>query len=134
MRRSSHFTGGIFTIIIVAIVIFLAIYFFVPEVSQKFFGVSFGESDDIASAISSYIGLSDDGSEALSEFFSSSEGKRVMKRIVEMSKESGAAIKDIFSNPEVKKFFEDAAAFADAGLGSVKDYVSDNIEILEDLL
>ena len=134
MKRSSHFLGGVVTIIIIAIVIFLAIYFFVPEVSQKFFGISFGEVEDVADAIASYVGLSGDDVNDFSEFFSSSEGKRIMERVIDMSKKSGAAMKDVFSRPEVKKFFEDAEAFAESGRGSIKDYISENIEILEDLL
>ena len=134
MKRSSHFLGGIVTIIIIAIIIFLAIYFFVPEVSQKFFGISFGEVEDIADVISSYIGLSGEGSKALSEFFSSSDGKKIVKDIISLSKESGTALKDIFSNPEIKEFFEDAASFSISGKGSVNDYISNNIDTLEGLL
>ena len=134
MSKSNHFLGGIATIIIFAIVIFLAIYFFVPEVSQKFFGISFGDVDDVADVISSYIGLSGDGSKALSEFLSSSDGKKIVQKVISMSKESGAALKDVFSNPDVKEFFEDAASFAESGMGSIKDYISDNIDTLEALL
>ena len=57
-----------------------------------------------------------------------------MQKVISMSKESGAALKDVFSNPDVKEFFEDAASFAESGMGSIKDYIYDNIDTLEALL
>ena len=101
MNRSSHWYSGIVGIFIAAIIIFLAIYFFVPEVSQKFFGISFGEVDDIADAIMMHF-----------EF----DGE------------------DILNNPDVKKIFDNAVKYAEAGLGTVEEYVSDHMDELKELL
>lgn len=131
MGKSSHWRGGIVGIFIVAIIIFLSLFFFVPEVSQRFFGVSFGEVDDIAEAIISYLDYESEGAEELKEFLSSDSGKDVIKDI---TKKGSEEISDVMKNPAVIDIFSQAVEYAEAGLGSVEEYISDHIDELEDLI
>ena len=134
MNRSSHWYSGIVGIFIAAIIIFLAIYFFVPEVSQKFFGISFGEVDDIADAIMMHFEFDGEGSEKIKDYLSSDSGKDVLKKIVKLSKDGNKAVGDILNNPDVKKIFDNAVKYAEAGLGTVEEYVSDHMDELKELL
>lgn len=134
MSRSSHWFGGVVGIFAAAIVIFLFIYFFVPEVSSKFFGVAFGEAQDVTEAILSYIGTDIKADDEIKEFLSSKDGKKIVKEIISLSKKGGSALKDAFDNPRVKEIFKEASEYAEKGLGSVGDYLSSHMKELEDLL
>lgn len=102
-KKSSHWLKSIIAVFLIAIVLFLIVYFFMPELSLKFFGVAFRADAKVSTALEDMLvdkfGVDRNSVES---FLSTEKGKEVVDMVVEGSKKGADAISDIVNSPEFK--------------------------------
>lgn len=102
-KKSSHWLKSIIAVFLIAIVLFLIVYFFMPELSLKFFGIAFRAEARVSTALEDMLvdkfGVDRNSVES---FLSTEKGKEVVDMVVEGSKKGADAISDIVNSPEFK--------------------------------
>ena len=102
-KKSSHWLKSIIAVFLIAIVLFLIVYFFMPELSLKFFGIAFRAEARVSTALEDMLvdkfGVDRSSVES---FLSTEKGKEVVDMVVEGSKKGADAISDIVNSPEFK--------------------------------
>lgn len=102
-KKSSHWLKSIIAVFLIAIVLFLIVYFFMPELSLKFFGIAFRADARVSTALEDMLvdkfGVDRSSVES---FLSTEKGKEVVDMVVEGSKKGADAISDIVNSPEFK--------------------------------
>lgn len=92
MGRSSHWFKSIIAVFLIAIVLFLAIYFFSPDLSLRFFGIAFGEESIASTALEDLL-VDNFGMDRtqVQQFLKTEEGQQVVNEVKQRSKK-GAQI------------------------------------------
>ena len=110
------FLGGLIGLFFFSIAVFFLIYFFVPEVSVRFFGISASADEIIDGAIAEAVessGLPDEISGEIGSYLSSEEGQ--------------ALISDLGENLDglsdrISTLVSEAGTYIASGKGSASDY------------
>ncbi len=121
--------GGLISLIILAAIVFLVIYFFIPDVSVRFFGIAFNAEEVMQNAIDSAVSeLGIDNADALisqeavtsllesagnnvgklMSYLSSPEGQEMLKRGVEEARSGAQSLAEYFSSSGVKEAISSA--------------------------
>ena len=102
-KKSSHWLKSIIAVFLIAIVLFLIVYFFMPELSLKFFGIAFRADTRVSTALEDMLvdkfGVDRNSVES---FLSTEKGKEVVDMVVEGSRKGADAISDIVNSPGFK--------------------------------
>ena len=124
MGRGKSFFGGLLGVFFLSVIVFLIIYFFVPAVSMKFFGLAYDESSTAGSAIVSAIDELDIGDEEaraeLEAYLSSEEGQEAVSRIQSAMGKAGEGFETFLASDKMQTIVEGAKS---AGKSAV-DYIS----------
>ena len=102
-KKSSHWLKSIIAVFLIAIVLFLIVYFFMPELSLKFFGIAFRAEARVSTALEDMpVDKFGVDRSSVESFLSTEKGKEVVDMVVEGSKKGADAISDIVNSPEFK--------------------------------
>lgn len=93
MGKVKSFFGGLIGVLLLSVIVFFIIYFFVPAVSMKFFGIAFNENSDSGSEIVALIDsleLGDDAARAeIESYLSSPAGQEAVSVIQDAASKAG---------------------------------------------
>lgn len=93
MGKVKSFFGGLIGVLLLSVIVFFIIYFFVPAVSMKFFGIAFNENSDSGSEIVALIDsleLGDDAARAeIESYLSSPAGQEAVSAIQDAASKAG---------------------------------------------
>ncbi len=106
-KKSSHWLGSIVSVFLIAIVLFLLIYFFAPNMSLRFFGIAYGREAQVSTALQEFlVEKFDIEPEKAAEYLSSENGQRLVDSAVENIKNGIDNISNIISPEEIKEEIE----------------------------
>ena len=139
MGRKGGFLGGMISVFFLSIIIFFILYFFMPDVSEKFFGFSKNQSyteleaaNKAPSAERAAESLEKTDEEAVSEINSFLNGTDDGKKVVEAInaayapyKRLGISFDEFKKSDKVMELFDSAKAFIKSGAGKASDFFSD---------
>lgn len=138
MGRKGGFLGGLISVFFLSILIFFILYFFMPDVSEKFFGFSKDQAYTGLKAaektLPDHLGTQPDPvgkteTEVVSEINSflkdTDEGNKVSKAIYNAAKKANVSIDDFKKSEEVTKIFDSAKDFIKSGAGKASDFFSE---------
>lgn len=132
-KKNLSLLKGSFTVIILALLIYVMIFFFFPDVSLKYFGDAFDKEKALENSIVALVYnvdyMSEEEKAVFEDYLSSKEGKEMLKSIssaaskgVETTKELvdspefqrlSSAVKDVLSPESLSKLMEEAAESAE---------------------
>ena len=132
-KKNLSLLKGSFTVIILALLIYVIILFFFPDVSLKYFGDAFDKEKALENSIVALVYnvdyMSEEEKAVFEDYLSSKEGKEMLKSIssaaskgVETTKELvdspefqrlSSAVKDVLSPESLSKLMEEAAESAE---------------------
>lgn len=134
MGRNSGFLGGLISVFFLSIIIFFVIYFFMPDVSVKFFGFSREQAyesikgraeetvPELHPAVEENIKSDSEAKDEIEHFlYSEEDGKVILDEIRSVAKRANI---DWNSN-EVQNIFREAASFIKKGAGSASDFFTE---------
>lgn len=84
-------------VMLVAAIIFLAIYFFYPSVSMKFFGIAYGDEKEVVSALMDNPSLTEEEKTELSEIIESDEGDDFISALMEATRKGVSGVKELLN-------------------------------------
>ena len=136
MGRKGGFLGGMISVFFLSIIIFFILYFFMPDVSEKFFG--FSKNQSYTELEAAHKAPSDERSaealektdeEAVSEINSflngTDDGKKVVEAIQGAAIRTGVSVAEFKKSDKVIELFDSAKAFIKSGAGKASDFFSD---------
>ena len=138
MSRDNIISGTL-SVFIFAIIVFFVLYFLVPEVSYRFFGISFNQEVVVIDAIKKYAEdsnlLTDEVLEQFQAYFSSKEGKALVRNVMKEVGSDAAKARRLLSSPKLKEVVEKAKAFVEEGKGTVSEFFTngEGSEIIKSL-
>ena len=138
MSRDNIISGTL-SVFIFAIIVFFVLYFLVPEVSYRFFGISFNQEVVVIDAIEKYASdsnlLTDEVLEQFQAYFSSKEGKALVRNVMKEVGSDAAKARRLLSSPKLKEVVEKAKAFVEEGKGTVSEFFTngEGSEIIKSL-
>ena len=138
MSRDNIISGTV-SVFIFAVIVFFVLYFLVPEVSYRFFGISFNQEVVVIDAIEKYASdsnlLTDEELEQFSSYFSSKEGKKMVRDIMKGVGSNAEKARELLSSPKLKEVVEKAKAFVEEGKGTVSEFFTngEGSEIIKSL-
>lgn len=104
---------GLFTVLVLSIIIYLVIFFFFPNTSLKYFGTAFdldkAVEETVASLLYNLDDLTAEEKDGLDEYLSSFEGKAFIKGISEAIVGGRESIKEFTSSESFSSFVEAAS-------------------------
>ena len=132
-KKNLSLLKGSFTVIILALLIYVILFFFFPDVSLKYFGDAFDKEKALENSIVALVYnvdyMSEEEKAVFEDYLSSKEGKEMLKSIssaaskgVETTKELvdspefqrlSSAVKDVLSPESLSKLMEEAAESAE---------------------
>ncbi len=115
--------GGFIGLFFFSIVVFFIIYFLVPEVSIKFFGITFREDSYIESSIESAL-VEAGVSETEAERIVQSDGGEVFSLLMEKSGENLGRLVSYLGSDEGKAMIGKGVEYVRSGTGTFVDYIS----------
>ena len=107
------YIGGFIGLFFLSIAVYFIIYFFVPEVSMKFFGIAFSQEQVIEGAIDS-LPVSEEIRKELSDN---------VPALIDAAGDNAGALWSLITSEEGLGKIEDAASAAASGAGSFIDGV-----------
>ena len=135
MGRKGGFLGGLISVFFLSILIFFILYFFMPDVSEKFFGFSKNQAYTGLKAAEKNLpdnpephpdtaGKTDN--EAVSEINSFLNGtddwKKVLKAIYNAAAKADVPVAEFKKSDEVTRIFDSAKDFIKSGAGKASDF------------
>lgn len=124
MGRGKSFFGGLLGVFFLSVIIFLIIYFFVPAVSMKFFGIAHDETatagSDLVAAIENLDLGDEEARRELTEYLSSDEGRRNISKIQSAVGKAGESFEAFIESDEMQSIIDSAKSAGE----SVVDYIS----------
>lgn len=103
MGKSSHWIRSIVSVFFIAIVLFIVIYLFAPELSLKFFGIAFGEEEKVSTALEDLIVENFDVDSATVEaYLDSDKGKEIVESVSSGLKKGARSISEAVSSEELQ--------------------------------
>ena len=96
-KKSTHWIRSIISVFSIAIVLFLAIYIFEPDLSLKFFKIGYKAEDRVAESVE----------DILSEYLNTEEGKKIVENVMEGMRKGMKGIKDALSDVDIEKIKDD---------------------------
>lgn len=156
MAKGKGFLGGFVTIIFLSIIVFFVFYFFMPELSEKFFGFSNqnkeyrGVGNDLTSSdtINDAVEAVDDSNlidrlvvslseanDSINAFLSSDAGQDVARTIQSNAQKAGTTVAEYLRSDDAKALFDSAREFVAEGYGTAEEFFTSGAgaEMLEDL-
>ena len=132
-KKNLSLLKGSFTVIILALLIYVIVFFFFPDVSLKYFGDAFDKEKALENSIVALVYnvdyMSEEEKAVFEDYLTSREGKDMLKSIssaaskgVETTKELvdspefqrlSSAVKDVLSPESLSKLMEEAAESAE---------------------
>ena len=132
-KKNLSLLKGSFTLIILALLIYVIIFFFFPDVSLKYFGDAFDKEKALENSIVALVYnvdyMSEEEKAVFEDYLTSREGKEMLKSIssaaskgVETTKELvdspefqrlSSAVKDVLSPESLSRLMEEAAESAE---------------------
>lgn len=110
MLGKNNIFSGLFTVIILSIIVFFSIYFLYPDVSMKYFGVAAKPNQVLTSAVSSYVDksnyLSQNEKDAVNDYLKSEEGRKAFAAVSEAASRGGDSLEKAIASPEFQSFSE----------------------------
>ena len=77
------FIGGFFSLLVISILVFLCIYFFLPDVSVQYFGMTFNNEKYLEDKMDEFVSQVPPGTDtALVDYLSSEEAKADMRSLL----------------------------------------------------
>lgn len=133
MSNSLGVIGNLFAVMILSVVIFFIIYFFLPSVSYKCFGVAYNETEIMENALINQIEtsseLSDEEKKESISILSSPTGSFLVKSLLpNLNKENVDKVVSFLNTEEGMTFIENANSFVTSGKGSVEEYLKEKGE------
>ena len=113
MGRKGGFLGGLISVFFLSILIFFILYFFMPDVSEKFFGFSKNQA---------YTGLKAAVSEINSFLNGTDDGKKVIEAIQGAAVKAGVSVAEFMESDNGKRIFDSAKDFIKSGAGKASDF------------
>ena len=138
MSRDNIISGTV-SVFIFAIIVFFVLYFLVPEVSYRFFGISFNQEKAVIETMEKYASdsnlLTDEDLEQFQAYFSSKEGKALVRNVMKEVGSDAAKARRLLSSPKLKEVVEKAKAFVEEGKGTVSEFFTngEGSEIIKSL-
>ncbi len=134
MGRKGGFVGEMISVFFLSIVIFFVLYFFMPDVSVKFFGFSKDQayekpmpSADASIAENAASGVSKTAEEAtddINAFLQSEDGRETALALNNLARKAGQSVSSIMERDDVKSIFSAASSFIMDGAGTAYDFFS----------
>ena len=125
MSRDNIISGTV-SVFIFAVIVFFVLYFLVPEVSYRFFGISFNQEKAVIETMEKYASdsnlLTDEELEQFQAYFSSKEGKALVRNVMKEVGSNAAKARRLLSSPKLKEVVEKAKAFVEEGKGTVSEF------------
>ena len=127
------------SVFIFAVIVFFVLYFLVPEVSYRFFGISFNQEKAVIETMEKYASdsnlLTDEELEQFQAYFSSKEGKALVRNVMKEVGSNAAKARRLLSSPKLKEVVEKAKAFVEEGKGTVSEFFTngEGSEIIKSL-
>ena len=132
-KKNLSLLKGSFTVIILALLIYVIVFFFFPDVSLKYFGDAFDKEKALENSIVALVYnvdyMSEEEKAVFEDYLTSREGKDMLKSIssaaskgVETTKELvdspefqrlSSAVKDVLSPESLSRLMEEAAESAE---------------------
>lgn len=138
MSRDNIISGTV-SVFIFAVIVFFVLYFLVPEVSYRFFGISFNQEKAVIETMEKYASdsnlLTDEELEQFQAYFSSKEGKALVRNVMKEVGSNAAKARRLLSSPKLKEVVEKAKAFVEEGKGTVSEFFTngEGSEIIKSL-
>ena len=110
-----------------------------PEVSYRFFGISFNQEKAVIETMEKYASdsnlLTDEELEQFQAYFSSKEGKALVRNVMKEVGSNAAKARRLLSSPKLKEVVEKAKAFVEEGKGTVSEFFTngEGSEIIKSL-
>ena len=121
------FFGGLIGLFVFSIIVFFVIYFLVPDVSIKFFGISVNSDEYIESTISQAVSELDLPEGVLSDiqsYLSSPEGKEYLDKAQSAVGNSADKAISYFTSDAFRNLLSNAGEAVASGAESVAEYFS----------
>ena len=138
MSRDNIISGTV-SVFIFSVIVFFVLYFLVPEVSYRFFGISFNQEKAVIETMEKYASdsnlLTDEELEQFQAYFSSKEGKALVRNVMKEVGSNAAKARRLLSSPKLKEVVEKAKAFVEEGKGTVSEFFTngEGSEIIKSL-
>ena len=98
---------GSLTVIILALLIYVIIYFFFPDISLKYFGDTFDKQKALENSIVSLVYnvdyMTDEEKAVFDDYLSSKEGKEMLQTIGSAAVKGGETIKELYESDEFQR-------------------------------
>ncbi len=107
-KKSTHWIRSIISVFSIAIVLFLAIYIFEPDLSLKFFKIGYKAEDRVAESVEDI--LSDEmelPKDKVDDYLNTEEGKKIVENVMEGMRKGMKGIKDALSDVDIEKIKDD---------------------------
>ena len=107
-RKSTHWIRSIISVFLIAIFLFLIIYFFAPDLSLKFFGIGFRVEDKVSTALEDLlVNQFNVPAESVERYLDTEEGKKVLDSVVQGTKKGVKGVKNVLSDEEIETIKEE---------------------------
>lgn len=107
-KKNTGLLKGLLTITVLAVLVFVVIYFFFPDTSIRYFGVAFDREKAVEETITVLLEkvdyVSADEKEKVEEYLSSGDGKKFIKEISTAISGGADSIRDFTSTDSFKSF------------------------------
>ena len=107
-KKNLNLLKGSLTVIILAILVFVVIFFFFPDVSVKYFGDAFNkekaEENTMISLVYNVDYMTEEEKTLFEDYLHSDEGKEMVKAISEAAGKGKDAVESVLESPEFKQF------------------------------
>ena len=106
-RKSSHWIRSMVSIFLFAIVLFIAIYFFNPALSIKFFGIGYRMESQVSTALEDkLVDKFNLDREQVRKYLDTEEGKKAVIAIVGGIKKGATSLNNMIDQSDIKQFVE----------------------------
>ncbi|MBQ0071745.1 MAG: hypothetical protein KBS81_07835 [Spirochaetales bacterium] len=136
MFGKNNIFSGVLKVLVLALVVYMVIFFFYPTISLKYFGTAFRAEKAVSSTINSMVGeaefLSSDQKKAVVDYLETEEGKKVISSFYDAAKKGGEALEEVKESEEVKRM--EAAISSKLSKESMEDLMENLTAVSGDLL
>ena len=103
-KKNLNLLKGSFTVIILALLIYVIMFFFFPDISLKYFGDAFDKTKALENSIVSLVYdvdyMTEEEKAVFEDYLSSSEGKEMIKKLSEAASKGAEEAKELSQSPE----------------------------------
>ena len=108
-RKNLSLLKGTFTVIILATLVFVVLFFFFPNISMKYFGTAFNKEkaieDSIVSLVYNAEYMSQEEKEAFNSFLSTEKGKSMVKAISSAASQGKEIVEGVTESQEFQDLY-----------------------------